>query len=66
MTTKLRSIRYQRGETQRDIATALGCTTQAVGSWESGEHRPKPSMAKKLSDRFGIPVAELLAPEAAA
>jgi DNA-binding XRE family transcriptional regulator len=60
--THLRSIRYQRGETQRDVANAIGCTQQCVYYWENAIVRPRPRFAKKLSDHFARPIAELLAP----
>jgi|SRR5674476_1496806 len=63
--TKLGSIRYQRGETQRDVAYALGVTQATVFLWESGRTRPRPAVARRLSDHFARPISELLEKETA-
>jgi transcriptional regulator with XRE-family HTH domain len=57
---QLRSVRYQRGDTQPELASAIGCTQQAVQLWEGGRARPRPHYARKLSDHFARPIAELL------
>jgi transcriptional regulator with XRE-family HTH domain len=63
---KLSSIRYQRGETQRDVAHGVGVTQATVYLWESGATRPRPAAARRLSDYFARPIAELLESETAA
>jgi len=64
--TKLGSIRYQRGETQRNVADAVGVSQATVFLWESGRTRPRPAAARRLSDHFARPIAELLEKETAA
>lgn len=64
--TKLRAARYQRGETQRELANTLGCTETAVYYWESARAKPHLGTARKLSEHFGVPIAELLEIETAA
>jgi transcriptional regulator with XRE-family HTH domain len=62
--TQLRNIRYSRGLTQRQVAIDLNVTQAAIYQWENGvTKRPRPAMAKRLSDYFGVPIEILLAPE---
>jgi DNA-binding XRE family transcriptional regulator len=61
--TKLRSVRYERGETQRDLADALEVTQATIYLWENGATRPRPAAARRLSDHFARPVSELLETE---
>jgi transcriptional regulator with XRE-family HTH domain len=63
--TKLAGIRYQRGETQRDVADAVGVTQATVFLWETCRTRPRPAAARRLSDHFARPIAELLEKETA-
>jgi transcriptional regulator with XRE-family HTH domain len=58
--TKLRSIRYERGETQRALADVLEVTQATIHLWENGITRPRPAAARRLSDHFARPVSELL------
>jgi transcriptional regulator with XRE-family HTH domain len=60
--TRLWEVRYQRGETQRQVAEKLGCTQQVYCFWENKKVRPRPVNARKLSDHFSRPIAELLEP----
>jgi transcriptional regulator with XRE-family HTH domain len=40
-----RLLRERAGVSQRDVATALGVTREAVAQWESGRRSPRPALA---------------------
>jgi transcriptional regulator with XRE-family HTH domain len=61
--TQLRAIRYERGLTQRKVAADLDVTQAAIYQWENKiVERPRPALAKRLADYFGVPIEVLLAP----
>jgi transcriptional regulator with XRE-family HTH domain len=61
---QMRAIRYSKGLTQRQVAIDLDVTQAAIYQWENKIiARPRPAMAKRLSDYFGVPIEMLLAPE---
>ena len=56
----IKTLREQRGLTQRALADAVGVTDKAVSKWESGRGLPDISLVKPLSAALGVSVAELL------
>ena len=44
----IRELREQRGETQLQLAVALGVTPTTVFNWERGQHEPKASQLRAL------------------
>jgi putative transcriptional regulator len=63
---RLRDIRTQRGETQADLAGALGVSRQTVISLEGGRYAPSLELALKIAGHYGQPLESLfwLAPDA--
>ncbi|GHC65672.1 helix-turn-helix transcriptional regulator [Neogemmobacter tilapiae] len=63
---RLRDIRTQRGETQADLAGALGVSRQTVISLEGGRYAPSLELALKIAGHYGQTVESLfwLAPDA--
>jgi putative transcriptional regulator len=63
---RLRDIRTARGETQADLAEALGVSRQTVISLEGGRYAPSLELALKMAAHYGQPVESLfwLAPDA--
>ena len=59
--TLIRSLREERGLTQRQLADALGVTDKAVSKWERGGGCPDIELLGALSDHLGTPVETLLA-----
>ena len=55
-----KTLREQRGLTQRALADAVGVTDKAVSKWESGRGLPDISLVEPLSAALGVSVAELL------
>ena len=56
---RLAELRRQSGKKQRDVADALGLTTQAISKWERGLSCPDILIVDELSALFGVTVAEL-------
>ena len=56
----IKSLREQRGLTQRALADAVGVTDKAVSNWESGRGLPDISLVEPLAVALGVSVAELL------
>lgn len=51
----LRALRRWSGETQASLATALGCSTAAVRSWERGAVVPPPRRRRQLEGHWRLP-----------
>ena len=51
---KLRELRMQRGETQKQVAAAVGIGERPYQYLESGEHRPSLDTFIALADHFGV------------
>jgi transcriptional regulator with XRE-family HTH domain len=58
--TNLQVLREERGETQRQAATALGLSLGLYGPVESGRAKPTARVAAALEKRFGYPIDVLL------
>lgn len=56
----LRKLREERNLTQKDIASFLGLTRQAIASYEHAKREPDYETLKKLADFFGVSVDFLL------
>lgn len=59
MTDTLKSLRYQKGYTQADIAHKLGITIPTVSSWERGLSRPYPKYVPMLADMLGVSTEDI-------
>ena len=51
---KLRQLRKERGETQKQVAAAIGIRERPYQYLESGEHQPSLDTFVALADHFGI------------
>ena len=51
---KLRQLRKERGETQRQVAEDLGTTSRHYQKFESGEILPSLENFFALADHFGV------------
>lgn len=56
----IKSLRAEKGLTQKELAEKLGCTDKAVSRWETGIGLPDASLLLSLSELFGVSVNELL------
>ena len=52
----LRELRINKGLTQQDVATALGCNQTAVGKYERGQLEPNIETLNKLARLFDVTV----------
>ena len=55
----VKSLREQRGLTQRALAQAVGVTDKAISKWETGRGLPDISLVEPLASALGVSVAEL-------
>ena len=56
----MRRYRKQCGYSQKDLASQLFVTQQAVGKWERGEATPNPETVLKIAKILGITTDQLL------
>ncbi len=55
-------LRIDHGYSMRQLGEALGCSHNAVWSYESGRTQPSYENARRLVELFGVSVETLLAP----
>ena len=55
----IRQLREERGETQLQLAVALGVTPATVYNWESGRFEPKATQLRAIAKHFGISMDEI-------
>lgn len=61
----LKTYRAEKGITQAELADDLGVWPLTVSRWERFDRTPRLKDAKRISEKTGIPVADLLTAEAA-
>ena len=57
---KLRELREQKGVTQKEVATAIGCTPTVYARYERGEREPDISTLCSLADYFEVSTDTLI------
>ena len=57
---KLREFREQKGVTQKEVATAIGCTPTVYTRYERGEREPDLSTLCSLADYFEVSTDALI------
>ena len=57
---RLKELRQEKGDTQEDVAKAMGVTRRGYQKGEKGESQIKPEKAQQLADYFGVSVGYLL------
>ena len=57
---RLKELRQKKGDTQEDVAKAMGVTRRGYQKWENEESQIKPEKAKQLADYFEVSVGYLL------
>ncbi len=50
----IRQLREECGETQLQLAIALGVTPATVYNWERGKYEPTASMFRRIARAFGV------------
>jgi transcriptional regulator with XRE-family HTH domain len=59
--SRLRQERIRRGLTQKHLALALGCSSNAVSRWEWDNREPRRAVRARLEKLFGLTWAALRA-----
>lgn len=57
---RLRELRKERHETQKQVAAAIGYSERPYQSLEAGEYQPSMETAWKLADHFGVSIDYLV------
>ena len=58
---RIRSIRKEKGLTQKELGEALGKRSQQqIGQWETGKANPKLETIEKIATALNVSVYELL------
>ena len=57
---KLRELREQKGVTQKEVASAVGCTPTVYSRYERGEREPDISTLCILADYFEVSTDTLI------
>jgi DNA-binding XRE family transcriptional regulator len=55
----IRQYREERGETQLQLAIAVGVTPATVYNWERGQFEPKASQLRALARHFGVSMDDI-------
>ena len=55
----IRQLREERGETQLQLAVALGVTPATVYNWERGQFEPKASQLRALARHFDVSMDDI-------
>lgn len=63
-TEMLRSLRKEKGLTQRQLGAHVGVTQQMVGKWEKGQSTPDPGTLARIAELLEVTVDALLGVEA--
>ena len=50
----IRELREARGESQMQLAAAMGVTLHEVTDWEAGRTEPTTSRLRALTEHFGV------------
>lgn len=57
---RLKELRKDKKQTQKELADEIGTTKLTVLNWENNKHAIKPDKAQQLADYFGVSVGYLL------
>lgn len=55
----LTTLRKAAGLNQSELAVKIGKTQQTVAAYESGLRKPRPRIAKKIADVFGLSIEDV-------
>lgn len=55
----VKTLRWERGETQKSLAARAGISEKALNWLEQGKTKARVSTAQKLAEALGVPVGEI-------
>ena len=55
----IRELREERGESQMQLAAAIGVTSKEIVDWETGKAEPTVERLRALTEHFGVRDDEL-------
>ena len=64
MQNRLSELRADRGESQADLAEAVGVTRQTINAIERERYDPSLELAFELADHFGVRIEDVFEPDA--
>lgn len=56
----LKTLRKNRGYTQKNLADILNVSQNAIYNWENGKRQPSIEMLEKIAEHFGVTVDYLI------
>ena len=56
---KIKSLRSNKGISQKKLADAIGVAQSSINYWEKGQRTPSVAAAQKLADYFNVTLDEL-------
>lgn len=57
---RLRQLRLERGETQRQLAEAVGASESAIAHYEAGRREPEALILLRMAQHYGVSSEYLL------
>jgi transcriptional regulator with XRE-family HTH domain len=57
---RLRKLREEKGDTQKQLARVLNVSESTIGMYERGEREPNFETLNKIANYFGVPVDYLM------
>lgn len=60
--SQLRSLRENRGESQKAVADGLGISMSALCMYEIGNRIPRDEIKIRIAEYFGVPVESIFFP----
>ncbi|GGO02260.1 MULTISPECIES: helix-turn-helix transcriptional regulator [Haloarcula] len=64
MNNRLPALREGRGESQADLAAAVGVTRQTINALERDRYDPSLELAFALADHYDCAIEDIFSPEA--
>lgn len=55
----IRALRKEAGETQLQLAVAIGVTPATVYNWERGQYEPRASQLRALAKHFNVSMDDI-------
>ena len=57
--SRIKGMRYERGETAEDLAKSIGVSPSAIAMYEIGQRIPRDEIKIKIAEHCGLPVEDI-------